>query len=178
MLEGEENLIQQAKEGDATCFGRLYDHYMSRIYRFIVLKVATKAEAEDLAHEVFTKAWRNMPRYTFQGFPFSSWLYQIARHQVIDYYRVKKEHQSLENANEEALSVAATLDQDTDLALSVGRVKLAIKKLNSDQQDVILMRFVDDLSHREIAKAMKKSEGAVRLIQHRAIHELKKILQA
>ncbi len=175
MLEGEENLIKEAQTGRADCFGHLYDHYISRIYRFVLLKVSYKHEAEDLTHEIFLKAWKNIKGYKSQGFPFSSWLYQIARNQVIDYYRLKKNELSLETIDTDIVKVASSNEADLDRSLDVSRVKTMMKVLNSDQQDVLLLRFVEGLSHREIAEALHKSEGAVRLIQHRAINELKKL---
>lgn len=176
MLEREKQLIEKAKRGDGECFGKLYDHYVPKIYRFLFVKTNNREEAEDLTHEVFVSAWQNLGRYTHQGFPFSSWLYQVARNKVIDYYRLKKNHTSLEEADGEgaAFAVENTIARDLDNALKINKIKGLLQELSSDQQDVILMRFVEELSYAEIASVMEKSEGAVRLIQHRAIQELKK----
>lgn len=174
MLEGEPRIIEEAKGGNKESFGLLYDHYISPIYRFIYMKVHGKEESEDLTHEVFLSAWQNLHRYTSQGFPFSSWLYQIARNRVIDYYRVRKNHTNIETVDAEFVSVQHGLDDRLDGDLNLQKVKQAIKHLSHDQQDVLIMKFVEDLSHTEISEVMKKSEGAVRLIQHRAIQALKK----
>ena len=177
MLDNELNIINQAQRGNPEYFGLLYDHYLPPIYRFIFLKVSNKAEAQDLVHDVFLSAWKNIDDFDHQGFPFSSWLYQIARHKVIDHYRTRKINLAIENVSENNLqvlpSVAGELDKNADLF----RVREAIKKLNDDQQNVLIMRFVEDLSYQEIARAIGKSEGAVRLIQHRAIQSLKKIVR-
>lgn len=176
MLEGEQNLIKKAKAGENDCFGQLYDHYVSQIYRFVLLKVAGKAEAEDLTHEVFLSAWQNLDSYNFQGFPFSSWLYQIARNKVIDHYRTKKSNISFENLEESALKIVGVVENDLDKVLDVEKVKIAITKLSPEQQDVIVMKFVEDLENEEIAKALGKTEGAIRLLQHRAVNNLKELL--
>ena len=177
MLEGEEKLINSAKQGKTEGFDRLYNHYLPPIYRFIYMKVSHREEAEDLAHEVFLSAWQNIHNYKHRGFPFSSWLYQIARNRVIDYYRVKKTNIPLEKINpvSEFLKFNSLIEETLDQELNIEEVKAAMRKLNNDQQDVLLMRFMENLTHEEIAKAIGKSEGAVRLIQHRGIKALKKI---
>jgi RNA polymerase sigma-70 factor (ECF subfamily) len=178
MIEGEENLIDEAKNGDAGSFGKLYNHYVAPIYRFIYVKVDAREVCEDLTHEVFLSAWQNLHRYKSRGFPFSSWLYQIARNRVIDYYRLKRVHLSIETAELTKTEFVQSNDPDPnrmlDTQLNIQEVKQLIKTLNADQQDVLIMKFIEGMSHAEIAKAMNKSAGAVRLIQHRAINELKK----
>ena len=176
MLEGEEKLIREAKQGKKESFAKLYNHYLAPIYRFIFMKVNLREEVEDLTHEVFLTAWQNIRRYELRGFPFSSWLYQISRNRIIDYYRLKKNHLRLENADTEFIKISNPIDAELDQGLNLEKIKIAIRDLNPDQQDVLLMRFMEDLSHEEIAAALNKSAGAVRLIQHRAIKELKKLL--
>lgn len=175
MLEGEYNLIEDARKGQAEAFGVLYDNYAKPIYRYVYLKINDRALAEDITHEVFLSAWQNIHNYNFQGFPFSSWLYQIARNRVIDYYRAHREQVDFDEVQE---TTAKLISQPTnlDLNLDLERVKKALHKLSADQQEVIILRFINDLSPVEIATIMEKSEGAVRLIQFRAISNLKKLL--
>ncbi|MBI4133212.1 sigma-70 family RNA polymerase sigma factor [Candidatus Uhrbacteria bacterium] len=176
MLEGEERLIAAAKQGDADCFGRLYDHYIPPIYRFIFMKVTNREEAEDLTHEVFLSAWQHLHRYTSRGFPFSSWLYQIARNRVIDHYRGKRQTVAVEVADTEGVVDPISPDAQIDQSLDLETVRVAMRGLTHDQQDVIILKFLEDLPHREIAATLSKSEGAVRLIQHRALTELRRRL--
>lgn len=177
MLDGEEkSIIERAIDGEASAFGSLYDRYHGQIYRYVYLKVSHREEAEDLTHQVFLNAWQNMAKYEFKGLPFSSWLYQIARNQVIDHYRTKKTHVDLEIIEEIFIS-DSSLDKDIDFNLELESVRKAILKLNPEQQDIIIMRFVEDLSPKEIAKALGKPESSVRVLQHRAIQNLKKILK-
>jgi len=177
MLEAEQDIVAAAKRGDQASFGRLYDHYVKPIYRFIAVKVSVRQEAEDLTHEVFLSAWQKLPSFTFQGFPFSSWLYRIARNRVIDHYRTKKQHAVIDEIDEKLLGITESQEAGIDATLTLTQIHGAMKDLSADQQDVLLLRFVDDLSPKEIAEVLDKSEGSVRIIQHRAIEALKKKLK-
>ena len=179
MLEEEEKLIERAQRGDSAAFGPLYDHYIKPIYRFIAVKVGTKQEAEDLAHEVFMSAWQKLPNFKSQGFPFSSWLYKIARNRVIDHYRIKKPNVSIDEditLSESLFNLGEGAEAEFDLTLSISLIKTAMLELSEEQREVITMRFVEDLTPQEIAEILDKREGTVRIIQHRAITKLKKIL--
>ena len=177
MIEGEQKLIDQAKQGDANCFGVLYNKYLPQIYRFIFLKVSSKIEAEDLTHEVFLNAWQNLSKYKDQGFPFSSWLYQIARNRTIDHFRAKKPIASIDAMAEEKIELVNVNSLDIDDFLQVGLVKSAIHELKEEHQNVLIMRFIEDMSPAQIANILGKSEGAIRLIQHRAVIELRELLK-
>jgi RNA polymerase sigma-70 factor (ECF subfamily) len=177
MLDGEKQLIERAIRGEASAFGLLYDRYQTQIYRFIYLKVSHREEAEDLTHQVFLKSWQNIGGYKFQGFPFSSWLYRIARNQIIDYYRGKKNNLNIEEISElkiddSSVEIIEILDNNSD----VKKIKEAIKQLNPNHQDIIILRFIEELSLKETASALKKSEIAVKLLQYRDVKNLKKIL--
>ena len=175
MIDGEKDTIEKAIKGEASAFGLLYDKYQPQIYRFIYLKVGHREEAEDLTHQVFLKTWGSISRYDFQGFPFSSWLYQIARNQVIDYYRTKKTKITFEEIIEietDDDSLAEAIDNE----LTIEKVKSAIACLGNEQQDVIILRFIEDLSLQEVASILEKTQGAVKLLQHRAIKNLRKAM--
>lgn len=177
IMDGDENLlVQAAVRGDASAFGALYDRYQPMIYRFIAVKIGRREDAEDITHQVFMSAWQNISGYKDLGHPFSSWLYRIARNQVIDHYRAKKPDVSLDALDPEGLLGPTVSQVDLAKKMDLEKMLQAIHKLKPDYQDVIIMRFVEDLSVRETAKAMKRSEGAVKLIQHRAIKELQKLL--
>jgi RNA polymerase sigma-70 factor (ECF subfamily) len=176
MMEDENKLIDRAVRGEQEAFGVLYDHYQPQIYRFVILKVSNRAEAEDLTHQVFLAAWKSMPRYENQGYPFSSWLYQIARNQIIDHYRTKKADVDLETIEVLGIASRDNHEEEAHIRLELEKVQRAIKELSTEYQDVIIMRFIEELSIRETADALKKSEGAIKVMQHRAIKELKDIL--
>lgn len=176
MVEEEQQLVEEAKSGNAEAFGALYDQYMPKIYRFVLLRVGgNREEAEDLTHEVFTHAWQNIPTYSERGFPLSSWLYQIARNRIIDHFRTKKSNVPLDEyvATEE---IDEAFGPDVDATLALERVQEAIAKLGEEQQTVLIMRFVEDRPTSEVAKVLGKTEGAVRLVQHRALRALRDIL--
>jgi RNA polymerase sigma-70 factor (ECF subfamily) len=168
--------VQRAVKGDSSAFGVLYDHYHPMIYRFVMIKVGRREEAEDITHQVFLSAWQKVKSYKHQGHPFSSWLYQIARNQVIDHYRARKPDVSLEKTDPESFAIAVDHAADISKKMQLEKVRTAIALLKSDYQDVIILRFVEDMTLKETAASLRKSEGAVKVIQHRAIRELKKVL--
>lgn len=173
----EQELIYKAQKGDEGAFGELYDAYFPRIYRFIFLKVSRKEDAEDLSHQVFLSAWKNVRGYTMKGLPFGSWLYKIAQNAVIDFYRTKKTHSDIEDVGEEKLGVSSGADENMDTALEMERVRRALRLLKEDEQTILIMKFVDELGNKEISEATGKTEGGIRVIQHRALKNLKKILE-
>lgn len=175
-MKDEEQLISKARGGDAQAFGKLYDTYVTRIYRFVFLKVSNKHDAEDLTHQVFMSAWESIGRFEFRGFPFSSWLYRIAGNAVIDFYRTSHSHLDIEAVPEERFAETPRIDLALDRTQELDLVKSVIPKLEPDQQNVLIMKFVDDLSNKEIAQALSKTEGAIRVIQHRALKQLRKHL--
>lgn len=175
-VDGEENLIQAAVRGESSAFGTLYDLYQPRIYRFVLIKVGHREEAEDLTHQVFLSAWQNMKSYRSKGFPFSSWLYRIARNKVVDFYRTKRESSSIDQIDPEFFIEPAVQHLNIDLGIERDRVMMAIQKLESNYQDVVVLRFVEDMSVEEVAKTLKRSSGSVKVTQHRAIKKLKEIL--
>ncbi len=173
MLDGEKVIIEQAILGEASAFGLLYDHYEPQIYRFIYLKVGDREEAEDLTHQVFLQGFLKISDYQYQNFPFSSWLYRIARNEVIDFYRVRKSH--LDIVNNDDISEHRIIP-DLEHRLAIEKIKGIIPKLKPIEQDVLIMRFVEDLSPSEVARVIGKTTIAVRLIQHRAIQKLKTLM--
>ena len=178
MLDGENKLIERAIKGRPSAFGSLYDYYQPRIYRFVLIKVGRREDAEDLTHQVFLSAFLNIKTYKDLGHPFSSWLYRIARNQVIDFYRTRKPETSLEKFEPDFFVSPAVAHFGVDERLEADKVRTAIEKLKPEYQDVVVMRFIEDLPIKEVAATLDKSEGAVKLLQHRAIKELKKILSA
>ncbi len=177
MIDGEEILVKRAVKGDSSAFAPLYDHYQPMIYRFVFVKVGRREDAEDITHQVFLAAWQNIRSYRHRGHPFSSWLYQIARNQVVDHYRAKKSEVSIEKIDPEYFVAPANFQVDLVTKLELEKVRAAIGTLKPEYQDVIILRFIEDLPLKETAEAMEKTEGAVKLMQHRAIKELQQLLK-
>lgn len=178
MVDGEDKIIERAIRGEASAFGLLYDQYEPKIYRFILLRTSRREEAEDLTHQVFLNAWQRIGAYRSEGHPFGSWLYRIARNLVIDHYRTKKNQVSLDEVDPEIFSFAPAHEETMDRKMLFAKVTKAMLTLKQEHQDVLIMRFVEELSHKEIAETLGKTEGAIKLLQHRAIQGLKKILEA
>jgi RNA polymerase sigma-70 factor (ECF subfamily) len=181
MIDGQftSEILEKAIAGDPSAFGVLYDTYQPRIYRFVYLKVSHREEAEDLTHQVFLSAWQHITSFHNEGLPVSAWLYRIARNRVIDHYRTKKQSiniDTVQNEYEPELSIPGPLEL-LDIKLTLQEVHSALKTLHPDQQDIIVMRFVEGLSPQETAEALQKNSGTIRVLQHRALTNLKKKLE-
>ncbi len=173
----ERKIIKSAVAGEASAFGKLYDQYQPQIYRFILFKVGHREEAEDLTHEVFVSAWQNISKYRDFGFPFSGWLYRIARNRVIDHYRTKKTPASIDDIDPEYFAVPTATPTTLEEKLEIERVRKALTHLKPEYQDVLIMRFIEELSLKETAAALGKTEGAVKLMQYRAMKSLQELVQ-
>ncbi len=173
----EEVLVHRAINGDAEAFGDLYMRHLDDIYRYVFYKVGNEKRAEDLTEQVFLQAWEAMDRYEPRGHPFSSWLYRIAHNAVVDHYRISKEESPLESVafslSDDSLGPEETLIKKRE----VSRLLEALSQLSEEKQQLIILRFVEGLSHARVAQILDKSEGACRVIQHRALASLSEILQ-
>ncbi len=170
-----EGIVDRAAVGDTEAFGRLYDIYADRIYRHVYYKTGNVEDARDLTHDVFIEAWRALPRYKRTKTPFLGWLFTICRHTVIDYYRTKKDHGYLNNeiVMEDHEKTPGQLAEEQ---FTQQEVRRAILRLPEDQQQVILMSFIEGFEYSEIAAALNKSEGNIRVILHRALKRIREIL--
>ena len=174
-VENMETIVSQAKAGNSGAFGQIYDLYFKRIYQFVYYRVGHKEIAEDLTEDIFIKAHSKISSISAVG-AFEGWLYQIARNTVIDYYRQKKSTVSLDE-------VENTLEYDTNIIDSISlqeqqKVLLKLMKyLTADQQQVVKMKFLEDLENETIATLLHKSEGAIRVIQHRAVARLQELIK-
>ena len=173
-MKEEEELIKKAKKRDQGAFGLLYDQYLPAIYRFILFKTGDKAATEDLSHQVFLNAWQNIEDYQSRGFPFSSWLYRIAHNAIVDYFRTEKKNLSLEIIKE--IPVSVNLENKIDQVSELNLIKEALKELPSEQQTILIMKFVEDFTNKEIAAVLGKSEVAVRVSQYRSLKNIKKVI--
>lgn len=168
-------LIAQAIEGKAEAFGHLYDRYLQRVYRHIYYRVGNISDSQDLAQEVFLRAWRAIPQYRSMGKPFSAWLFTIAHNLVKDHYRRRKGTSPLEELNEEAFPTQP--DKEAEAYADKDEIRRCLVYLSPEQQQVLCLRFIDDLDCREVASIMGKKEGAIRVLQHRALAQLRQIMK-
>ena len=174
-MQDEENLARRAQQRDPEAFSQLYDSNFDKIYRYLAFRVGGQAEAEDLTQQVFLKAWESIGSYRWQGTPFSSWLFRIAHNQLVDHIRKRSKYREtpLEESQGVSDSDLATL---VDQKITLEQVVIASKRLTDAQQEVISLRFAGGLSIEEVAKAMGKTEGAVKVLQHSALRALRKIM--
>ena len=177
--EQEQTLVARAIEGDANAFGVLYSRHLDAIYRHVYFRVADVSLAEDLTEEVFVRAWTGMSKYKPQGHRFTSWLYRIAQNLIVDHYRKHSRRPQVDDPETELLPDSQLLPEDQiSFQQDFEGLANAVQQLGSDEQQVIILRFVEGLSHREVAEVIGKSEGASRVIQHRALEALAGLLEA
>lgn len=173
--EKTKELIQKAIAGDEAAFGQVYELYFDKIYRFVFYRVSEKETAEDLVAETFIRIWDKRNSVREVG-AFTSWVYQIARNLVIDHYRSRKTTVSIDDL-ENVLEYEDQIIEQVNLDFDQQKIFRQLKHLSDDQQLVIKLKFIDDLENYEIAKLLEKTEGAIRVIQHRAIQQLKNLLK-
>lgn len=166
-------LIQQARDGSREAFGLLYERHRATIARYVVARIRDVSDSEDLTEAIFESAWRAMGRYREQGVPFLAWLYRLAHNRVVDHYRALRPTITLIPEVHESIE-----DTDAPLDLNIDSADLlkALHTLTDDQREVIVLRFVQGMSGREVAEAMNKREDAVRALQFRALATLRRIL--
>ncbi|MBI4498998.1 MAG: sigma-70 family RNA polymerase sigma factor [Chloroflexi bacterium] len=172
----ETELVDQAIAGDRGAFAKLYDAYYDRVYRHVYYRVGRVEDAEDLTQQIFLQAWRGLGRYQQTGSPFHAWLFTIAHNVVVSFYRRAKPASYLEHDLRE-WRAEGNPEREAEEQWERERVRKAVLRLKPDQQQVITMRFLEHLEHRDIAAALGKSEGNVRVIQHRALQELRRMLE-
>ncbi|MBN1366742.1 MAG: sigma-70 family RNA polymerase sigma factor [Dehalococcoidales bacterium] len=163
---------EQAKQAE---LAGLYEEYYNRIARYAYSRIGNKADAEDIAGEVFLKALQALKSYKEQGPPIQVWLFKIAHNLVVDYLR---RNSKLKTVPLENINIAGKSDPESaaEISLEIERVKEALKRLSADQQEVIRLRFLAGLTSREVSYLMGRTDGAVREMQRAALERLRQIL--
>jgi len=169
-IESEERLLIEAAQKDPGRFAELYEQNFHRVYAYVVRRVLDRTEAQDLTAHVFQQALANLEKYKWRGAPFIAWLYRIAANAIADRLRRK----SLE-AGEPRVEVFAEMVAQVDLEAVERRARVfqAVDKLPEDQRRVIVMRFAEEKSIKEIADLLQRSEGAVKQLQFRGLETLR-----
>jgi RNA polymerase sigma-70 factor (ECF subfamily) len=163
-------LVKQAKSGDSRAFGTLYERYAADIYRFLNAQLPNYVEAEDLTSDVFLRAWQSLPRYRERGYSFSAYLYKIARNALIDHWRKKKKDGRVVDLPLDDLYGETTDSGDRVIRYQENEtLRRALNELKADYRSVLVLRFINGLTILEIASIMGRSEGAIRVLQHRAL---------
>ncbi len=175
-------LIERAKRRDVAALDRLYQLYVDKVYRYIWYRVGDQALAEDLAADVFVRLVQHVEGFRMppqqQVAAFSAWLFRIAGNLIVDHHRrqARAERYVETKGNELDRATVDSFDRELSLMASQDRLLAALSQLNDAQRDVLYYRFVVDLSSAQTARAMKKSESAIKALQHRALESLRHTL--
>jgi RNA polymerase sigma-70 factor (ECF subfamily) len=168
-LEAERRLIE-ASQRQPRRFAELYERYFDRIYAFALTRTGDRAVAEDVTAETFRQAFENLSRFEWRGMPFSAWLFRIAANAAADHLKRASREETLP-------PTASHQDESWETRLieveTRARLFELVQRLPKDQRKVIVMRFGQEKSTREVAELMRRSEGAVKLLQHRAMQTLR-----
>ncbi len=166
---------------DTEAFGELYDRYVAKIYRFVYLKVSHREEAEDIVSDVFLKAWNYLVDAQREADTeiksFSGLIYTIARTSIIDFYRARARRKECTLEVLEGVAENSELERSTGQQQEITAILHKLKKMKHEYQEIITLKYIEELSTEEIAKILDKSHVSVRVTLHRALKILKGMLQ-
>ncbi len=167
----DERMLIEAAKADPARFAELYERHFDRVYAYVLVRVRVRRrpEAEDLTSETFHKALAALPRFEWRGAPFSAWLFRIAANAISRHF----DSRSPEPAGTETLSSGPVQEADAEESERLTRLYGAVRALPEGQRHVLTLRFSEETSIRETARRLKKSEGAVKQLQFRAIRALR-----
>jgi RNA polymerase sigma-70 factor (ECF subfamily) len=176
MSQNDAELIKKAQAGEVDAYGELYKRYIDIIFRYLRSRVPDEQTAEDLTETVFVRAFERIDGYKDRGHPFSTYLYRVARNQLVDFYRGQKHEDEIDQA---AVVESAEMGPEAQLEWGDRRRELleALGQLPSDYQEVIRLRILLELPTPTAAQWMERSEGATRVLLHRALKTLKDLLE-
>lgn len=170
-------LVDLARDGDKDAFGQLFDHYHPSVYRFLYYRTRSQTLAEDLASETFFRALRSMNNFRWQGKDFGAWLMTIARNLTTDHFKAGRTR--LEQTTEDmGVHDDSTEGPESAVLASLTNESLlsALKQLPKEQQECLIMRFLQGMSIAETARVLARSDGAVKQLQLRGVRNLAKLL--
>lgn len=176
--ESEATLVARAVQRDTEAFSELYTLYFARVYHYLRLRVGNQPDAEDLTSMVFLRAWNAIDHFAPRHeAAFSGWLFKLAHSLVIDRYRRARDTTSLDaELARDADDSRSTAEAELEWRLTVAELHQALKALTDEQREVVVLRFVEGLSAREVGDIMGKQEGTVRGMQFRAIVALRRAM--
>lgn len=172
-MENEELLIEKAKQGDKDAFGQLYKYYFPRIYRYCKANIYRDDLASDICQEAFLKAWKSLRSFSLKnGGTFQAYIYRIARNTIIDLSRRKKEFSLADyteiETNEDFIESIARDDEVT-------KMKKVLAALPEKDRQILVLRYFEDMSHKETAKIIGIREGALRVRTTRLLKKVKEL---
>lgn len=169
-MASDEELVAAARRGDRSAFSQLYEQHYARVYRYAYFHTRSVAEAEDAAADAFVRAIEHVDGFKGTAAQFNGWVMRIARNAIIDARRRARPQVTLDDA-----TGASTPDPSSGIVRSVA-IRDALTRLNEDQRSVVVLRFVLEMSTRETAQIMGKSDGAIEQLQRRGLATMAKVL--
>jgi RNA polymerase sigma-70 factor, ECF subfamily len=170
-LPTEQELIAHAQRGDEQAVTHLYEMHVDAIFEYISYRVGSRNIAEDLTSDVFLRMVRGMAQYKDHGLPFRAWLFRIASNLIIDHYRTHKKGPDAPLLDNQPTADTDPLDRVAKHEDQL-RMRLAVKALSEEYQNLLILRFVENLPYADIAQIMNKSAEALRSMQYRALKAL------
>ena len=171
--EAEERLLVEAAQQDPARFAALYDRHFERVYAYICRRSHSREDAQDLTSEVFHQALAKIGQFEWRGVPFAAWLYRIAANAMTDHWRRVGHRAAHERENPSTEPAAEPTANDLAMIENTALLFRLVKALPAEQRRVVEMRFAEEKSIREIAKALGRSEGAIKQLQFRGISALR-----
>lgn len=166
----DERLLIEAAQNDPRRFAELYENNFNRVYAFVARRVRNREEAEDVTAEVFHQALSNLARFEWRGIPFAAWLLRIAANTLADRWQQAARCPETATQELEQIETGGSLDADAERRAMLTQL---VDLLPADQRLVIIRRFVEQKSLREISQELGRSEGAVKQLQFRALQTLR-----
>lgn len=168
----ESELVSQAKS-DPEAFGQLYEQYVDKIYNYIYYRTGNHHDAEDLTARTFYQALKHVHRYVDRGLPFSAWLYRIAHNLVANWHRDRSRRQVITLDEIPLVSERKNPERDLESQDEQRQLLRFIRHLSADRQQLLILKFIEQMSNREIAQIMGRSEGAIKSLYHRTLLALR-----
>jgi RNA polymerase sigma-70 factor (ECF subfamily) len=174
----ESELIARAKT-DKEAFGQLYERYARKIYNYVYYRTGNVADAEDLTARVFIRAMQHIGKYDDRGVPFSAWLYRIAHNLVANFHRDRSRRKiiSLDDVSQWRVNEAGP-ESLTQLLEDRNALLATIRRLPADRQELLILKYVEQMSNKEIGDIMGRSEGAIKSLYHRTLLALREEIQS
>jgi RNA polymerase sigma-70 factor (ECF subfamily) len=172
--EADERLLIEAAQKDPACFAELYEIHFERVYAYVVKRVRDRAETEDVTAEVFHQALANLKRFEWRGIPLAAWLFRIAANLIADrWQRSGREIAGDSLLESEKLESAKATGGEIEDAERRATLYRLVDTLPDEQRRVVVLRFVEEKSIKEVAREVGKTEGAVKQLQFRALTNLR-----
>jgi len=161
----DERLLIEAAQSDPARFGELYEENFARVYAFIAHRVRNRQEAQDLTSQVFARALANLGKFEWQGKPFAAWLYRMAANAIADHYHAKSRELQWQQPE--------ITEDEIEIAEQRAMLSRCLDRLPTEQRRVLILRFFEERSIREVAAQLGKSDGAIKQLQWRALQKLR-----